>query len=55
MKSFKFSKANGMYQKGATVPLNDIVAKSFEKVGLGQIVTDEPKPKKVTKKTTKTK
>ena len=54
MKLFKFSKANGMYQKGATVQLNDVVAKYFEKVGLGNIVTEESKPKKVTK-TTKTK
>lgn len=55
MKSFKFTKENGMYQKGAVVQLNDIVANSFEKVGLGKIVTEEAQPKKVTKKTTKTK
>lgn len=44
-----------MYQKGAEVQLNDVVAKSFEKVGLGKILTEESKPKKVTKTKTKTK
>ena len=48
MKLFKFSKANGMYPKGAEVMLNDIVANSFEQVGLGSVITE--KPKKATKK-----
>ena len=48
MKLFKFSRANGMYGIGQEVQLNDVVAKSFENVGLGKIITE--KPKKVTKK-----
>lgn len=43
MKLFKFSKANGMYSVGQQVQLNDIVANSFEKVGLGKIITEKPK------------
>lgn len=53
MKLFKFSKANGMYGKGATVQLSDIVAKSFEKIKLGNIVEAEKPKEKVTKKKTK--
>lgn len=55
MKSFKFTRENGMYQIGAVVQLDDIVANSFEKIGLGKIINDESEAKKVTKKTTKTK
>lgn len=51
MKLFKFSKANGMYQIGQEVQLNDTVATSFQKVGLGKIITE--KPKKVTNKSDK--
>lgn len=43
MKRFKFSRANGMYAKGSTVELSDTVAKSFQKVGLGEIIERKSK------------